>query len=193
MRFLTRPAKFKTGLLHAVLFSLMPAMTLQALFNSRLFAADQNAASKSGKSEITIKEVPTVDGQKFAEILKRLRGRVVVVNLWATWCVPCRQEFPLLVQLYEQYKSKGLELLAISNDDLQNLDDVKDFIRDRHVTFTTFIVDPKGANSLREAIYPHWTGALPLTFFFDKQGVLKSHLSGALNSKDFESAVKPLL
>ncbi len=125
--------------------------------------------------------------------MRSLRGKVVLVNMWATWCVPCRQEFPELVQLYDQDRSKGLAILAISNDDIQNLDDVKEFVKERHVTFPTFIVDPQGANALREAIYPHWTGNIPTSFIFDRQGKLRLAVAGAHDRADFENLIKPLL
>jgi thiol-disulfide isomerase/thioredoxin len=145
-----------------------------------------------GKSGSKPVEVPLINARKFGETMKGLKGKVVVVNMWATWCVPCRKEFPLLVQLYQQYKSKGMELLAISNDDLQNLDDVKDFIKERHALFPTYIVDPHGANDLREAIYPEWTGGLPSTFFFDRHGDLKGKIMGGVDREEFDAIIKPL-
>jgi thiol-disulfide isomerase/thioredoxin len=152
----------------------------------------QSPGSQGGKSESKPVEVPLINARKFGETLKGLKGKVVVVNMWATWCVPCRKEFPLLVQLYQQYKSKGMELLAISNDDLQNLDDVKDFIKERHALFPTYIVDPHGANDLREAIYPEWTGGLPSTFFFDRHGDLKGKIMGGVDREEFDAIIKPL-
>jgi cytochrome c biogenesis protein CcmG, thiol:disulfide interchange protein DsbE len=125
--------------------------------------------------------------------MKGLKGKVVVVNMWATWCVPCRKEFPLLVQLYQLYKSKGMELVAISHDDPQNLDDVKDFIKERHALFPTYIADPNGASDLREAIYPEWTGGLPATFFFDRHGMLKGKILGMVDREAFDTKIKPLL
>jgi thiol-disulfide isomerase/thioredoxin len=165
-------------------------------FSSALLNAGEPGQSPSAKSaKLSSKplEVPLINARKFNETLKRLKGRVVVVNMWATWCVPCRKEFPILVQLYQQYKSRGMELLAISNDDLQNLEDVKDFVRERHAQFPAYIVDPDGANDLREAIYPEWTGGLPSTFIFDRHGDLKGKILGMLDREEFESTIKPLL
>jgi len=171
------------------------AVILTSLAGARLDAAEtgQTSGARSERPASKPIEVPLINAQKFSQALKKLKGKVVVVNMWATWCVPCRKEFPLLVQLYQQYKSRGIELLAISNDDPQNLEDVKDFVTERHALFPAYIVNPDGANDLREAIYPEWTGGLPSTFFFDRHGELKGKILGMLDREQFESTIKPLL
>jgi thiol-disulfide isomerase/thioredoxin len=144
-------------------------------------------------AEIKPEKVTLIDARKFKGTMKELKGKVVLVNMWATWCIPCRQEFPMLIQLYREYKSQGLELLAISNDDIQNFDDVTDFVEERQVPFPTFIVAPNGTNELREVIYPEWTGAIPSTFFFDRRGILKERISGTRDRAHFEASIKALL
>lgn len=170
----------------------LSVLILMSSYGARLNAAEpgQSPGAKPAPKPF---EIPLINARKFNETLKKLRGKVVVVNMWATWCVPCRKEFPLLVELYRQYKSKGMELLAISNDDLQNLDDVKDFVRERNARFPAYIVDPDGANDLREAIYPEWTGGLPSTFVFDRHGDLKGKILGMLDREEFDNTIKPLL
>ncbi len=159
-----------------------------------LEADSGKAPSKvSKKSESTAIQTPLIDAQKFNDTMKTLRGKVVLVNMWATWCVPCRQEFPMLVQLYKEYKPKGFEILAISNDDIQNHDDVNEFVKDEKADFRTYIIDPKGANDLREAIYPRWTGNIPSTFIFDREGKLNGEIFGTLPRADFEAMINPLL
>lgn len=167
----------------------------QGFFTSPLRAAEPQPFSTEAADKSTPKDpaIPVLNAAQFKEKMKKLKGKVVVVNMWATWCVPCRQEFPLLIQLYPQYKSKGVELIALSNDDLQNLDDVRDFVKERRVLFPVFLIDPNDADALREAVYPQWTGGLPSTFFFNRDGVLKDHITGVLEQKDFETMVKPLL
>ncbi|MBZ5535907.1 MAG: TlpA family protein disulfide reductase [Acidobacteriia bacterium] len=174
---------------------LLYALLLMSFSSARLNAEEpgQSPGAKDAKPEAKPLEVSIINARKFSETLKKLKGKIVVINMWATWCVPCRKEFPILVQLYQQYKSRGMELLAISNDDFQNLEDVKDFVREQHAQFPAFIVDPDGANDLREAIYPEWTGGLPSTFFFDRHGDLKGKILGMLDREEFEDRIKPLL
>ena len=60
-------------------------------------------------------------------ILRKKRGKVVLINLWATWCVPCREEFPDLIRLYGKYQARGLELILISVDDAEQRGQVEAF------------------------------------------------------------------
>lgn len=153
----------------------------------------ESSAPSVGPTKPRPSVVPLITASQFEETMRRLKGKVVLVNMWATWCVPCRQEFPLLVQLYNDYRVKGFVILGVSNDDIQNRRDVQDFIQQRKVTFPVFLVDPNGANALREAIYPHWTGNIPSSFIFDRAGKLHAEISGTHSRADFESLIKPLL
>ena len=60
-------------------------------------------------------DLATLDGERVT--LSELRGRPVLVNFWATWCIPCRDEFPLMASAYEEYAADGLEILGIVHDD----------------------------------------------------------------------------
>src|SRR5437763_5019702 len=95
--------------------------------------------------------------------LAALRGKVVLLNFWATWCVPCRKEMPALEALYQRYKDRGLEVVAISLDKLPAAP-VEAFVKQMDVTY-------------RVALDPSWATArtygvrgLPATFLIDRAG-----------------------
>lgn len=104
--------------------------------------------------------------------LSNYRGKVVLVNLWATWCPPCIAEFPMLEKLAKDYSDKGLVILAVAGD--ENTKDVHEFLRRSPAQFEV-LLDPDGAIGTRYGI----TG-YPETFFVDRQGRLRDKIIGPL-------------
>jgi thiol-disulfide isomerase/thioredoxin len=104
--------------------------------------------------------------------LSNYRGKVVLVNLWATWCPPCIAEFPMLEALAKDYADKGLVILAVAGD--EDTRDVHEFLRRSPAQFEV-LLDPDGAIGTRYGI----TG-YPETFFVDRQGRLRDKIIGPL-------------
>jgi peroxiredoxin len=96
--------------------------------------------------------------------LRELRGKVVLVNFWATWCPPCRQEIPALKRVYERFKAKGLIVLAISEE---APDTLRKFVAENDIRFPV-LVDP-GTKVGEQAF--HMRG-LPASFIYDRSGRL---------------------
>jgi len=95
--------------------------------------------------------------------LADLRGKVVLLNFWATWCVPCRKEMPAIEALYQRYKDQGLEVLAISQDKLSTAV-VEAFVKEMGVTYRVAL-DPTWATARTYAVR-----AVPATFLIDRAG-----------------------
>lgn len=122
------------------------------------------------------------------------RGRVVVVNFWATWCGPCVAEFPALVSLANDYKSQGLVVFAVSADSPRDLNTkVKPFLAEQHAEFRQFLAVSADPDDMIDAFDPRWQGDLPRTFIYDKSGKLVKELSGPQTKKSFSAAVRPFL
>lgn len=113
----------------------------------------------------------TLDGQTID--LAASRGKVVVLNYWATWCTPCRREMPALQRVHEQLESKGLQLIAISTDDASSKD-VQDYATSMGLTFP--IVHDLAPHRL-ENLY--LVQGLPTTFIIDKKGRIAAKVMGA--------------
>jgi peroxiredoxin len=113
--------------------------------------------------------LPDMQGRSIQ--LSALRGKVVFINVWATWCPPCVDEMPAIQRLHERLHSRGLEVLAISLDAL-GAQVVEPFMQDYRLTFTT-VLDPKGTV---ERLYH--TGGVPESFIVDKQGRLVEKIVG---------------
>lgn len=120
--------------------------------------------------------------------LSRHRGKVVIVNFWATWCAPCKAEMPALQAFLERHRSDGLEVLAISMDESKDEPMVKKMAQQY-----SFQVALK-ANASFKGLGRIWR--MPTTFVIDKEGLLRKngHVGDAeISAAELESLVTPLL
>jgi peroxiredoxin len=118
--------------------------------------------------------------------LSDYKGKVVVVNFWATWCGPCRLEIPDFVRLREQYHDRGLEIIGISMDE-----DGSEDVAKSAAAFKINYPVVMGTMETVEAFGP--MNAIPTTFIIDRQGRIESRHLGMLLFDEVESAIKPLL
>ncbi len=103
-------------------------------------------------------------------ILKEYRGRVVLINFWATWCSPCRREMPSLIKLYHKYNNQGLVLLAVSVDEQRRA--VENFTRKLPLPFPV-ISDPEEKISSHYKVF-----AYPTSFLIDRNGIIRKIITG---------------
>ena len=129
--------------------------------------------------------VTQLDGQQFD--LARERGKVVLVNYWASWCSPCRAEMPVLDKFYQRYQGQGLVLLGLSVDEAGDRAAVTDIMR--KFSYPAALAAGAKANGFGPAL------AVPMTFVIDTRGVVRARLvSGtAVTEQSLEQLVLPLL
>lgn len=127
-------------------------------------------------------ELKTLDGEVFQ--LDTLKGRVVLLNFWATWCVPCRTEIPEFNAMHRDLESEGLSIVGVSTYD--NASDVRNFWKDLRQDYTSLLGD-SGVES-KFAV-----SGLPTTFIIDRDGRIRAKIIGERKREVFEAAVKPLL
>jgi thiol-disulfide isomerase/thioredoxin len=113
-----------------------------------------------------------LDGQK--KKLADYAGKVLVVNLWATWCGPCRQEMPHLIQIAKEYKSKGVEILGLTTEDpAEDAEVVKDFSRQFKINYPIGWADERVRSELTQG-----RGVIPQTFIIGRDGKVRNHFVG---------------
>ena len=112
--------------------------------------------------------------------LSDLRGQVVLVNLWATWCGPCRFETPFLQSLYEEYRGRGFEIVGISVDDAGFEDGVREFTREYGVSYTV-LHDPE-----MRSMDAFGAVGLPATYLVGRDGVIRLVRVGPVSEEDRE-------
>src|ERR1043166_356504 len=119
--------------------------------------------------------------------LSALRGRPVVVNFWATWCPPCRQKMPLLINAYQSYRQAGLEVLAVNLTDQEYPKDIRRFVSEFAIPFPVAL-DAKGKTRGRYGLI-----ALPTTVFIGSDGVVRLVNSGPINAALLEGGLGAIL
>lgn len=140
-------------------FILAIILFLTVCFSSPAFSGEKAA-------DFTL---PDINGKKVS--FSEFKGKVVVLNFWATWCGPCRAEMPSLNNLYNEYKDKGLVVLAVSVDASEK--PVKSFARELKLTFPV-LMDKDKAVSFDE----YAALGLPTTFLIDKNGIVIEKIMG---------------
>ena len=118
--------------------------------------------------------------------LSKLKGKVVVVNFWATWCGPCRKEIPGMMEVYEQYKSKGLEIIGVSLDQ-DGWVDVTPYLKKSPISYPVVIGDQDLAAAYQMG------NAIPATFIVGKKGDIVNKHIGYMSKAEFEATIKSLL
>jgi|SRR6476659_5903746 cytochrome c biogenesis protein CcmG/thiol:disulfide interchange protein DsbE len=138
-----------------------------------------------GRSKPTSINIPardfTVQDSDRSVTLSQLRGKIVVLNFWATWCPPCVEEMPSLVQMQKQMQGKGVTVLAVSVDD--DADDYHKFLKDHSIDLLT--VRETGKKTETGVIAPvsasYGTYKVPETYIIDRNGVIRRKFIGAVN------------
>jgi len=118
--------------------------------------------------------------------LSDLKGKVVLVDFWATWCPPCREEIPDFVSLQKQYGPKGLQIVGLSVDK-GGTDGVVKFIKDNHINYPVLMSD--------DATMTAYGGirAIPTTFLIDRKGNMVHKFIGGTEKAVFEKEIKAVL
>jgi len=139
-------------------------------------AHDKASPARSGARPAPSYVAHTLAGDTVA--LASLRGKVVVLNVWATWCEPCREEIPQLEALHRAYADSGLVMVGVSVDDAGSAGDVRSFARDHGVTYALWL-DPDKRFAMQ-----FLTVGVPETFLVDRDGVIGFRKIGALAHGD---------
>jgi thiol-disulfide isomerase/thioredoxin len=149
-------------------------------------AAQREAASRAVADRVFAARL--VNPQGGTATLAQWRGRVLVVNFWATWCAPCREEIPVFVRLQERYGPRGLQFVGIAFDQPEK---VAEFAREFRVNYPLLLGGLDTMELLRAA--DNRAGVLPYTLVIDRQGKVISREPGGLKESRLENLVQPLL
>jgi thiol-disulfide isomerase/thioredoxin len=166
-------------------------MRIRATFISLfLLAAASAIAAQRAKPP---RDPEVIDAQGFQKVLEKYRGKSVVVTFWATWCEPCRDEYPLLNELAKQFAPQGLHVVGINLDDDGDIILMRRFLARYKPIFPNYRKRKGDDAAFNQSVLPGWNGALPATFFYSKDGRQIGHVLGEGNRATYEAAIHALL
>jgi thiol-disulfide isomerase/thioredoxin len=155
-------------------------------------------ASALGAPQTAKKAAPRdpelIDGQGYQKLVQQYRGKALVVNFWATYCEPCRDEYPMLNELAKQYAPQGLKLIGVTLDQDGDLILMRRFIARYKPIFPNYRKKPEEAeDAFNMAVMPGWNGSLPITIFYSKDGRQVGNFVGERNREAYEGMIRSLL
>lgn len=139
-------------------------------------------------------KVESLNRRGLEKIVKERNGKVLLLNIWATWCVPCREEFPDLVKVANKFAKDKVEVIGISTDFPEDMKSkIIPFLKKKNVNFTNYISAFKNDEELINFINKDWNGALPATVIYDQTGNKVAFLEGKKSYADFIEQLNRLI
>lgn len=175
--------------------SLLVALSMIILL-SGFSAPAQSRAKRAGKTRATVPRIAVrqIDLDGLRALLKRDNPRPLAVNFWATWCDPCREEFPDLVKINAEYAPKGLDFITITLDDLKDIKTgVPKFLREMRAPMPAYLLNVSDPEPSIKSVDPEWAGALPATFLYNQKGEIVFKHFGRVKPEELRAAIDKLV
>ena len=163
-----------------------------ALARVTLVALAAGACAHASSSPVTV-QPRVVDVNGLSSELASHRGHPIVVNFWATWCEPCVEEFPELVDSANKWRSRGVVFVSVSADDPKDVESVRDLLHRFHAGFDSVVVVSGDQDAMINDVDPAWSGALPSTFVYDAEArLVAKRLGGTVKRSMLDAWLAPL-
>jgi thiol-disulfide isomerase/thioredoxin len=130
----------------------------------------------------------------YPKLVASQKGKVVLVNFWATWCKPCRQEMPELSKLAQRLRSRGFELVTVSFDEPKQETTAVKVLKDEGMSGPAYIKKTTDDDQFTNTVHLGWFGTLPGLFLYDRSGKeVQAFVGETTQLKDVEAAIQKLL
>jgi thiol-disulfide isomerase/thioredoxin len=155
-----------------------------------LMAGAVPLAGRAGVADAADAVRPLLPSQYRTDVLAPAKGRVLLVNFWATWCEPCREEMPALVAAARSFPKKELSVVLVSADTKATKRGIPAFLDAQKVPFPCWLASSPDPQGFIDAVDPKWDGSLPYTIVHDRMGTPVERLVGLQTESSFTSAIR---
>ncbi len=161
---------------------------------SLVFSLSAGVPELRAQTHRTSRSVEPINEQGLRQLIHERAGRILLINVWATWCKPCVEEFPELIKLQQTYRDSVVDIIAISVDYPDEVaSKILPFLDSLGVSFTVFVADIPKPEDVIKTLNPAWSGAVPATFIFDRHGRRRAFLLGEKSYEIFKREVERAL
>jgi thiol-disulfide isomerase/thioredoxin len=184
----------RTSQVANLIFALVLLFLLTSVSLARTQSSPAETATVAAQSATKTPDPQVIDLAGYQQLLTKYRGKPLVVNFWATWCEPCRDEYPLIVELAAEFKSQGVSVIGINMDDDSDMNLVRRFIARTQPHFPNFRQKPGiDLDAFYHGVNPGWNGTMPQTVFYTRDGRISQYFLGTRPRPVFEQAFRDLL
>lgn len=156
--------------------------------------AAQRKTAHPRPKQPTAPAAQAINADELKALLKRSGDRPLLVNWWATWCDPCRDEFPDLVKIDNSYRAQGLDFIAISLDDLADIKTaVPQFLQLMKAQMPVYLLNVQDPEPAMNFVDREWGGALPATFLYNSKGEVVYKHFGRIKTEELRAAIERLV
>lgn len=139
------------------------------------------------ENEIVVRKIKSY---QIKNLIEQRNGKTLLLNIWATWCIPCREELPVLNKLLNYYSGDKLDIITISVDYPDEINKkILPFLKSINAGFPVFVAEISDDTELINLLNPKWNGSLPATFIYNKNGKQAGSLIGKNNFESFKDAI----
>jgi len=175
-------------------FAVVLAAALVAVLPGRTQTTDAGKTTPHAGKVAGLADPQLIDLAGYRQLLAKFKGKPLVVNFWATWCEPCRDEDPMIVELATEFKPQGVSVIGVDMDDESDMNLVRRFIARTQPQFPNYRQKPGiDLDAFYDGVNPEWKGTMPQTIFYGRDGQILGFFLGTRPQPVFEQAFRATL